>query len=148
MKIWGLFLTITLLFFACTNPKPTPQSPTTNWTQLDEPPLFPDCPQEDVNLNWACFAKTLQNKLDVTWAAMKLSFGELNDTIYVTLKVDTLGQLSLVNYSHSDQLQIPTAVFTAFDEVVASLPLFQPAFKTNLEVPVEIQWTLPVAISN
>ena len=84
----------------------------------------------------------------MTWAAKKLSFGELNDTIYVTLKVDTLGQLSVVNYSYSDQLQILPAVFTTFDEVVATLPLFQPAFKTNLEVPVEIQWTLPVAISN
>jgi len=84
----------------------------------------------------------------MTWAAKKLSFGELNDTIYVTLKVDTLGQLSVVNYSYSDQLQILPAVFTTFDEVVTTLPLFQPAFKTNLEVPVEIQWTLPVAISN
>jgi hypothetical protein len=141
-------LTITLLFFACTNHKPKPQPPNTNWTQLDEPPLFSDCPQVDVNLNRACFAKTLQNKLDVIWASDTLFFGELNDTIYVTLKVDTLGQLSVVNYSHSDQLQIPPAVFTALDKVVASLPLFQPAFKTNLEVPVEIQWTLPVAISN
>jgi hypothetical protein len=148
MKIWGLFVTITVLFFACTNPKPKPQPPNINWTQLDEPPLFPDCPQDDVHLNWKCFAKTLQNKLDVTWAAEKFSFEALHDTIYVTLKVDTLGQLSVVNYNHSDQLQVPPAVFTAFEEVVASLPLFQPAFKTNLEVPVEIQWTLPVAISN
>ena len=35
----------------------------------------------------------------------------------------------------------------AFEEVIATFPLFQPAFKTNLEVPVEVQWTLPVAIS-
>jgi hypothetical protein len=148
MKIWVFFLIASLLFFACSNPKPTPQLPNINWTQLDEPPLFPDCPKDDVSLNRDCFAKTLQNKLDVKWAADKLSFGELNDTLFVTLKVDTLGQLSVVNYNHSDQLQIPPAVFTAFDEVVASLPLFQPAFKTNLEIPVEIQWTLPVAISN
>ena len=63
MKIWGLFLTISLLFFACTNPKPTPQAPNVNWTQLDEPPLFPDCPQDDVKLNWDCFTKTLEKKL-------------------------------------------------------------------------------------
>ena len=147
MKIWELFLTITLLFFACTTPKPKPQAPNINWTQLDEPPLFPDCPQDDVKLNWDCFGKTLQNKLDAKWATDKLSFGELNDTLYVTLKVDTLGQLSFVNYKNSAQLQSFPAILAAFEEVVASLPLFQPAFKTNLEVPVEVQWTLPVAIS-
>lgn len=147
MKIRELFLTITLLFFACTTPKPKPQAPNINWTQLDEPPLFPDCPQDDVKLNWDCFGKTLQNKLDAKWATDKLSFGELNDTLYVTLKVDTLGQLSVVNYKNSAQLQSSPAILTAFEEVVTSLPLFQPAFKTNLEVPVEVQWTLPVAIS-
>jgi hypothetical protein len=147
MKIWELFLTITLLFFACTTPKPKPQAPNINWTQLDEPPLFPDCPQDDVKLNWDCFGKTLQNKLDTKLATDKLSFGELNDTLYVTLKLDTLGQLSVVNYKNSAQLQSSPAILTAFEEVVASLPLFQPAFKTNLEVPVEVQWTLPVAIS-
>ena len=147
MKIWELFLTITLLFFACTTPKPKLQAPNINWTQLDEPPLFHDCPQDDVKLNWDCFGKTLQNKLDAKWATDKLSFGELNDTLYVTLKVDTLGQLSVVNYKNSAQLQSSPAILTAFEEVVASLPLFQPAFKTNLEVPVEVQWTLPVAIS-
>ena len=105
MKIWGLFLIISLLFFACTNPKPTPQAPNVNWTQLDEPPLFPDCPQYDVKLNWDCFAITLQKKLDVKWASDKLSFDDLNDTLYVTLKVDTLGQLSVVNFKDSAQFQ-------------------------------------------
>jgi hypothetical protein len=147
MKIWELFLTITLLFFACTTPKPKPQAPNINWTQLDEPPLFPDCPQDDVKLNWDCFGKILQKKLDTKWAMDKLSFGELNDTLYVTLKVDTLGQLAVVNFKNGAQLQSSHVVFTSFEEVVASLPLFQPAFKTNLEVAVEVQWTLPVAIS-
>lgn len=147
MKNWVFFLIITMLVFACTNPKPKPQAPNINWTQLDEPPLFPDCPQDDVKLNWNCFAKTLQQKLDAKWAADRHSFGDLSDTLFVTLKVDTLGQLSVVNYKKNDQLQSAPAVFTAFEEVVASLPLFQPAFKTNLEVPVEVQWTLPVAIS-
>jgi hypothetical protein len=147
MKIWELFLTITLLFFACTTPKPKPQAPNINWTQLDEPPLFPDCPQDDVKLNWDCFGKILQKKLDTKWATDKLSFGELNDTLYITLKVDTLGQLSVVNFKNGVQLQSSSVVFTSFEEVVASLPLFQPAFKTNLEVAVEVQWTLPVAIS-
>ena len=58
MKIWRLFLAFSLLFFACSNPKPKPQAPNINWTPLDEPPLYPDCPQDNVKLNWDCFAKT------------------------------------------------------------------------------------------
>jgi hypothetical protein len=53
----------------------------------------------------------------------------------------------VVNFKDSAQLQSSTVVLTSFEEVVASLPLFQPAFKTNLEVAVEVQWTLPIAIS-
>ena len=147
MKIWRLFLAFSLLFFACSNPKPKPQAPNINWTPLDEPPLYPDCPQDNVILNWDCFAKTLQKKLDVKWAADKLSFDDTTDTLYVTLKVDTLGQLSVVNYKNGAQFQSSPDVLTSLETVVASLPLFQPAFKTNLEVAVEVQWTLPIAIS-
>ncbi|MBL19862.1 MAG: hypothetical protein CMC82_08615 [Flavobacteriaceae bacterium] len=147
MKIWGLFLIFSLLFFACTNPKPKPQAPSVNWTPLDEPPLYPDCPQENSKSNWDCFAKTLQKKLNAKWAADKLSFDDLNDTLYVTLKLDKLGQLSVMNYKNGKQLQSSPVVLTSFEELVASLPLFQPAFKTNLEVAVEVQWTLPIVIS-
>ena len=94
-----------------------------------------------------CFTKTLEKKLQSKWATNKLSFGDLNDTIYVTLKVDTLGQISVLNYKNSAKLQTSMDIFYAIEEVIASLPLLQPAFKTNLEVPVEAQWILPVAIS-
>lgn len=95
-----------MLVFACTYPKPKPQAPNINWTQLDEPPLFPDCPQDDIKLNWNCFAKTLQQKLDAKWAADRHSFGDLSDTLFVTLKVDTLGQLSVVNYKKMTNFKV------------------------------------------
>ena len=144
MKIWGFFLTTGLLFVACTNPKP--HAPNVNWTNLDEPPLFSDCPQDDPKLNWDCFSKVLIEKLDEKWNTNKYSFDNLNDTIYVTMKVDTLGQISVLKYNN-DHIQISPVVLAAFEEVIATFPLSQPAFKTNLEVPVEVQWTLPVAIS-
>lgn len=146
MKIWGFFLTTGLLFVACTNPNPKPHAPNVNWTNLDEPPLFSDCPQDDAKLNWDCFSKALKEKLDEKWNTNKYSFDNLNDTIYVTIKVDTLGQISVLKYN-DNQIQISPVVLAAFEEVIGSFPLFQPAFKTNLEVPVEVQWTLPVAIS-
>tara|TARA_B100001057_G_scaffold458750_1_gene508325 strand:- start:38 stop:484 length:447 start_codon:yes stop_codon:yes gene_type:complete len=147
MKIWALLLTTTLLLFACNFTKQNSQAPNINWTQLDEPPLFLDCPTDDVKLNWDCFTKTLEKKLQSKWATNKLSFGNLNDTLYVTLKVDTLGQISVLNYKNSAKPQTSMDIFYAIEEVIASLPLLQPAFKTNLEVPVEAKWILPVAIS-
>lgn len=146
MKIWGFFLTTGLLFVACTNPNPKPHSPNVNWMNLDEPPLFSDCPQDDAKLNWDCFSKVLKEKLDEKWNTNKYSFDNLNDTIYVTIKVDTLGQISVLKYKNN-HIQISPVVLAAFEEVIATFPLSQPAFKTNLEVPVEVQWTLPVAIS-
>ena len=146
MKIWGFFLTTGLLFVACTNPNPKPHAPNVNWMNLDEPPIFSDCPQDDAKLNWDCFSKVLKEKLDEKWNTNKYSFDNLNDTIYVTIKVDTLGQISVLKYKNN-HIQISPVVLAAFEEVIATFPLSQPAFKTNLEVPVEVQWTLPVAIS-
>lgn len=136
------------MFVACTNPNPNPKPhvPNINWTNLDEPPLFYDCPQDDAKLNWDCFSKVLKDKLGRKLNTNKYFSYNLIDTIFVTIKVDTLGQISVLKYN-DDQIQIPPVVLTAFEEVIATFPLFQPAFKTNLEVPVEVQWTLPVAIS-
>jgi hypothetical protein len=72
---------------------------------------------------------------------------EILDTLFITLKVDTLGQLSILGYKHSDKERVLPKVYSSVEDVITSLPRFQPAFKTNLEIPVEVQWTLPVAIS-
>ncbi len=113
---------------------------------MDEPPLYPDCPKDNTKENWSCFTQIIQNKLNKKFASNRISDIEL-DTLYVTLKVDTIGQLSIMGYSNTKQGSIPLLVFSSVEEVVASLPRFQPAFKTNLEIPVEVHWTLPVAIS-
>jgi hypothetical protein len=59
---------------------------------------------------------------------------------FVTLKVDTLGQLHVLGELKKLRPTYSGCLyFTAFEDVVRiRLPLFQPAFKTNLEVPVEV----------
>ncbi|MDA0779959.1 MAG: hypothetical protein O2810_03295 [Bacteroidetes bacterium] len=132
------------IVIGCTSPKTKPQAPNINWTAMDEPPLFPDCPKEDVQQNWNCFTDVLQIKLKNRLLSKPMSSLDLIDTLFVTLKVDTIGQLSVMGYSNKNNLS--PMVYSSVEEVVASLPKFQPAFKTNLEVPVEVHWILPVAI--
>ena len=146
MKICGLFFTLVLLVFGFTNPKTKPQPPNVNWTSFDEPPLYSECPQEDVTLNWACFAKSLQKRLDKKLATESKVLMSTADTLFITLKVDTIGKVSIVDYSQMKSAHMSSELVAALTTVIDALPLFQPAFKTNLEVPVEAQWTLPVAI--
>lgn len=135
------------LFFGCAQPNPKPQIPNVSWTPLDEPPLFLDCPTENPKDNLNCFTKTLQEKLDQKLIPNGLSRTEIMDTLFVTLKVDTVGQLSILGYSQSNMNTVLPKVYSSVEDVITSLPRFQPAFKTNLEIPVEVQWTLPVVIS-
>ena len=146
MKFWRVFLLALLFCIGCSSPKTKPQAPNVNWTEMDEPPLYPDCPKDNTEENWSCFTEIIQNKLDKKFDSDLISPVKL-DTLYVSLKVDTIGQLSIMGYSNTKQGSIPPLVFSSVEEVVASLPRFQPAFKTNLEIPVEVHWTLPVAIS-
>jgi len=147
MKISALLVLLFTPFIGCQNPQPKPQSPNINWTTLDEPPLYPDCPMENPEDNLNCFTKTLQERLDNKFKMSALSNIKMMDTLFVTLKVDTVGQLSILGYKHSNKERVLPKVYSSVEDVITSLPRFQPAFKTNLEIPVEVQWTLPLTIS-
>ena len=147
MKLSGLLVLLFALFLGCQNHKPKPQPPNISWTTLDEPPLYPDCPMENPEDNLSCFAKTLQERLDQRFVSNGMSNIEIIDTLFVTLKVDTVGQLSVLGYQYSNKKPVLPMVYSSVEDVITSLPRFQPAFKTNLEIPVEVQWTLPVMIS-
>lgn len=135
-----------LFILGCTSTKTKPQAPNINWTEMDEPPLYPDCPKIDSDKNWNCFTEILQTKLENKFLSNRILTFELLDTLFVSLKVDTVGQLTIMGYSNNKKTTISPLVFSSVEEVVASLPKFQPAFKTNLEIPVEVEWVLPVAI--
>ena len=146
MKLQRFLFIVFLFSIGCISPKTKLKAPNVNWTEMDEPPVYPDCPKINTNKNLTCFTQIIQNKLDEKFASDRIS-SVSRDTLYVTLKVDTIGKLLVMGYSNKKQGSISPLVFSYLEEVIASLPRFQPAFKTNLEVPVEVHWTLPVAIS-
>ncbi len=147
MKYVGLLFVTLSLFLSCVQPSTKPKPPNINWTPFDEPPMFPDCPKEDTKENLHCFSEILQHQLDQKFDKKSLSGIAIMDTLFITLKVDTIGQLSIIGYSNINKNTISPIVFSAVEDVVASLPRFQPAFKTNLEIPVEVSWTLPIYVS-
>jgi hypothetical protein len=146
MNFWKLFLVVLFFSICCSSPKTNLQTPNIKWTDMDEPPLYNGCPKDSAKENWSCFTEIIQNKLNKKFTSNRISPVDI-DTLFVALKVDTIGHLSITGYSNTKQGSIPPLVFSSVEEVVASLRRFQPAFKTNLEIPVEVHWTLPVAIS-
>lgn len=147
MKVSGILILLFFFFLGCQNPNSTPHAPNINWTTLDEPPLFLDCPMDNAKINMECFAKTLQEKLVGISHKKGLSFRKNPDTLYITLHVDTLGQLSVLTYKLSSKKTVLPFAISEIKNVISTLPRFQPAFKTNLEIPVEVKWSLPIVIS-
>lgn len=147
MKNLGILVLLFSFILGCQNPNPKPQQPNTKWTALDEPPLFPDCPMDNAKINMACFAKILRNRLDKIPLRKEFSYLKTSDTLYLTLQVDTMGHLSVLSYNYGSKRPVLPSIISEITNVISSLPQFQPAFKTNLETPVGVQWTLPVVIS-
>lgn len=147
MKFSGLLLMLIMLLFGCNQPKPQHQLPNINWTPLDEPPLFLDCPTEDANENWQCFSQNLQQQLADKLIPLSDSFASGRDTLFISLKVDTIGQISVLGLSRGGSNKMRELFLPIVTQTVKQLPRAQPAFKTNLEIPVEVSWTLPVCVS-
>lgn len=115
---------------------------------MDEPPLFPDCPKEDAQANWKCFMSLIQQKLEKDFTGISYSPSSKKDTLFVTLKVDTIGQLHVLGLAKENPFPMRDVLLSKIDSIFKEFPLLQPAFKTNLEVPVEVKWTLPLCLSN
>ena len=135
------------LFLGCQQTTPKPQLPNINWTSLDEPPLFLDCPSENANENWKCFTRKLQQELSKKLEPLSSSFASGRDTLIVVLKVDTVGQISVLELAKVRSQKNRELFLPVVTETVKQLPRLQPAFETNLEIPVQVSWTLPVYLS-
>jgi hypothetical protein len=147
MNIFSVFLLAFLLCFGCAKPKPKTPPPSIQWTDLDEPPLYSDCPQEDALANWTCFTQVLQDKLTDKLVPIASSFPKGTDTLFFTLKVDTLGIVNVVGLQKESDTLLSALVLPEVSKTLASLPPLQPAVKTNLEIPVEVRWSLAVSVT-
>ena len=136
-----LLICLLFIFISCNLPEPT--SPNTGWTQIDEYPIYNQCPVDDVNSNWSCFTKLIEKKIDKKINQKNISITNLDETVYLKLNIDTLGVITLIE---TEETYKNKKFFNAVQEVFNSLGPLTPAFKTNLEIPVKAQLTIPIQI--
>ena len=136
-----LVICLLFIFISCNLPEPT--SPNTGWTQIDEYPIYNQCPVDDVNSNWSCFTKLIEKKIDKKINEKNISISNLDETVYLKLNIDTLGVITLIE---TEKTYKNKKFFNAVQEVFNSLGPLTPAFKTNLEIPVKAQLTIPIQI--
>ena len=136
-----LLICLLFIFISCNLPEPT--SPNTGWTQIDEYPIYNQCPVDDVNSNWSCFTKLNEKKIDKKINEKNISITNLDETVYLKLNIDTLGVITLIE---TEETYKNKKFFNAVQEVFNSLGPLTPAFKTNLEIPVKAQLTIPIQI--
>ena len=136
-----LVICLLFIFISCNLPEPT--SPNTGWTQIDEYPIYNQCPVDDVNSNWSCFTKMIEKKIDKKINQKNISITNLDETVYLKLNIDTLGVITLIE---TEETYKNKKFFNAVQEVFNSLGPLTPAFKTNLEIPVKVQLTIPIQI--
>ena len=136
-----LLICLLFIFISCNLPEPT--SPNTGWTQIDEYPIYNQCPVDDVNSNWSCFTKMIEKKIDEKINQKNISISNLDETVYLKLNIDTLGIITLVETVETYKNK---KFFNTVQEVFNSLGPLTPAFKTNLEIPVKAQLTIPIQI--
>ena len=136
-----LVICLLFIFISCNLPEPT--SPNTGWTQIDEYPIYNQCPVDDVNSNWSCFTKMIEKKIDKKINQKNISISNLDETVYLKLNIDTLGVITLIE---TEETYKNKKFFNAVQEVFNSLGPLTPAFKTNLEIPVKAQLTIPIQI--
>ena len=136
-----LVICLLFIFISCNLPEPT--SPNTGWTQIDEYPIYNQCPVDDVNSNWSCFTKMIEKEIDKKINQKNISISNLDETVYLKLNIDTLGVITLIE---TEETYKNKKFFNAVQEVFNSLGPLTPAFKTNLEIPVKAQLTIPIQI--
>ncbi|SRR5210317_758949 len=146
MNLFRLFILLSFVF-GCSTPKKQTPPPNIDWTASDEPPMYPDCPLDNPQANWQCFTNIIQKKLNNKLQPFAKHFPKGTDTLFFSLKVDTLGQLHLLGVNKDINQELSSLVLPQVTSTLSDLPALQPAFKTNLEIPVEVRWTLPVCVT-
>ena len=146
MKLLSYYLSFLLFIGSCSRHTNKLSKPNLNWTNFDEVPLYIECSEVEIKLNTECFTKILLDSISKKLKSNSYFSSSFNDTFLIELKIDTLGKLSVNRYRNKNK--ISNIIITSVEEAVESMSLFQPAFKTNLEIPVEVMWTLPLRISS
>lgn len=120
-----------------------------DFNSIDAFPLFPECnniPSREKQQ--ICFQLEMAQHI---YAALKQyslkSSEEVNDTIFVKMRVDANGETSLSSIKISKKT---IQLLPEFDSIVRvtlqGIPKLQPAIKRNM--PVSTEFTLPIILTN
>ena len=120
-----------------------------DFNTIDSYPLFPNCAEiPSKEKQQICFQMEMSQHIYASLKEFQLSVKDsVNDTIYVKLKIDTTGKISLSNIQISEKT---SALLPNFDSIVKvslqNLPTLKPAIKRAM--PVTTEFTLPIVLKN
>ena len=79
----------------------------------------------------------------------KLVSNKINDTVFLSLLIDELGQISLLNIDNLDGvlIEIPD-IESILTNSLKNIPSLYPATKTNLGIPVSTKFQLPLILKS
>lgn len=118
-----------------------------DFNSVDAFPLFPNCePIPSREKQQICFQLEMSQHIYASLKEHQLNAKEVvNDTVFVKLRVDNLGKITLsgIQISEKTKTQLPN-----FDSIVKvslqQLPTLQPAIKRDM--PVTTEFTLPIIL--
>ena len=120
-----------------------------DFNTIDSYPLFPNCADiPSREKQQICFQMEMSQHIYASLKEFELSVKDsVNDTIFVKLKIDADGKITLSNIQKSAKI---SKLIPEFDSVVKvslqNLPTLQPAIKRA--IPVSTEFTLPIVIKN
>jgi hypothetical protein len=120
-----------------------------DFNTVDAFPLFPNCEYiTSREKQQVCFQMEMSLFIYDSLKKHVLNAKEaVNDTVFVKLKVDSSGKISLSNIEISPKTK---ELLPGFDSIVKvsieSLPILQPAIKRDM--PVTTEFTLPIILTN
>lgn len=144
-----LFLLVSCSFFEDRTKEVQKVDTIVDFNSIDAFPLFPECnniPSREKQQ--ICFQLEMAQHI---YAALKQyslkSSEEVNDTIFVKMRVDANGETSLSSIKISKKT---IQLLPEFDSIVRvtlqGIPKLQPAIKRNM--PVSTEFTLPIILTN
>ena len=118
-----------------------------NWNDVDEYPTFDHCEDAGMTERRACFEQGLTRYVMDFLSKQPMVVTEtINDTVRVKFKVETSGEISVVDINSPD---VVARELPAMDSLIVAslkgLPRIQPAIKRGQFVTTE--FSLPIVIS-
>ena len=152
MKLKQVLFLLFLILGCNYNPKnSTFLPPEVKWTNNDEHHSIDDCDKYDIEIDRInCFKSKI---ITLIYSNInledKLVSNKINDTVFLSLLIDELGQISLLNIDNLDGvlIEIPD-IESILTNSLKNIPSLYPATKTNFGIPVSIKFKLPLILKS